>query len=257
MYVSAMTSSLPDTPARAIEVAAGLGFGSVDVPPFLTDEACEKLSAHRLRVGCVALEQGRPTGIDLADALSTTRRRSVEYFRGALSAARILESPAGYVTPPTATDGETRRRWSESLLQLAAHAQAEDMRIGVEHFPRRLVPTAAATLDLLRELGHEHLGLLLDVGHLLISGEDPGDVIRAAGSRLVYVHFDDNDGDGDLHWPLLTGKLTESLIQSTLDALEEIGYVGGVCLELQAKLNDPAGNLACGKEILERFTQFS
>jgi len=253
MHISAMTSSLAATPARAIDVVADLGFQWVDVPPFLTDEARERLSAHRLRVSCVALEQCQPNGLDLADVDAGSRRRAVEYYRSSLGAARSLGSPAGYVTPPKAADDETRKRWSESLLELADHAQSEDLRIGVEHFPGRLLPTADATLDMIRDLGHEQLGLLLDVGHLLISGEEPGEVIRAAGPRLVYVHFDDNDGDRDLHWALLTGKLTETLIKSTFDALGEVGYGGGVCLELQPKLDDPAGNLARGKEILERF----
>ena len=67
---------------------------------------------------------------------------------------------------------------------------------------------AAAMLAWLRQSAHPNLGLLLDVGHCLIAGEDAGAAARAAGPLLAHVHLDDNDGVGDLHWPLLSGQLT-------------------------------------------------
>ena len=78
--------------------------------------------------------------------------------------------------------------------------------IGVEHFPGKALPTAAGTLEYLSRLNHPNLYLLLDTGHLQMSKEDPAAVIAAAGDRLGYVHLDDNDGEADLHWPLLDGR---------------------------------------------------
>ena len=59
------------------------------------------------------------------------------------------------------------------------------------------MPTAAATLAWLSKVDHDNLFLLLDLGHCLISDEDPTQVIAQAGRRLGYVHLDDNDGAGE------------------------------------------------------------
>ena len=100
----------------------------------------------------------------------------------------------------------------------------------------------------LERVGHGNLALLLDVGHCLISREDPADVIGRACPRLGYVHLDDNDGAGDLHWPLLTGRLTERVLQATLAALAASGYRGALALELHPENPDPVGALGSGWE---------
>ena len=43
----------------------------------------------------------------------------------------------------------------------------------IEHFPNRLLATAQITLDYIEELKHGALALLVDVGHCLISRDDP------------------------------------------------------------------------------------
>ena len=97
--------------------------------------------------------------------------------------------------------------------------------------------------------------LLIDVGHCLISREDPAKLIRAAGSRLGYIHFDDNDGQDDLHWPLLTGVCTEAVLRDTTSTLAECGYQRTLCLELNSELPEPLENLTSGNELLAKLTR--
>ena len=85
---------------------------------------------------------------------------------------------------------------------------------------------------------------MVDVGHCLISNEEPADVIRAAGAQLGYIHFDDNDGREDLHWALLNGCLTEAQIAASIEALREIGYQRPLCLELNPTPHSAAN--CCG-----------
>jgi sugar phosphate isomerase/epimerase len=94
--------------------------------------------------------------------------------------------------------------------------------------------------------------LLLDVGHCLNSGEAAAAVVRRAGDRLGYVHLDDNDGAGDLHWPLLTGRLTSQQLADTMTALRTIGYRGALSLELNPMNPEPAEALRDGKRIVEQ-----
>jgi sugar phosphate isomerase/epimerase len=95
--------------------------------------------------------------------------------------------------------------------------------------------------------------LLLDVGHCLIAGEDAAAAARDAGPLLGYVHLDDNDGAGDLHWPLLTGRLTEARLAGLAAALRETGYRGGLSLELKAPPTGRGEALRRSKEIAERI----
>src|SRR5205085_4210790 len=100
-------------------------------------------------------------------------------------------------------------RFAEGCALLADHAAAQMIRLCVEAFPGRALPGVATTLDWLKQVGHPNLALLLDVGHCLISREEPSRAVAQAGAFIGYVHFDDNDGVNDVHWPLLTGRLTE------------------------------------------------
>jgi sugar phosphate isomerase/epimerase len=102
-------------------------------------------------------------------------------------------------------------------------------------------------------LANPDLFLLLDVGHCLITGEDAASIIEQAGDRLGYVHFDDNDGVSDLHWPLLTGRLTEKSMRRILAALSAANYHGALALELNPQNADPIGALRDGKAIVERL----
>ena len=253
MKVSALTSSLPADLPEAVEQLAALGFGWIDVPPTAASGAARHLiDRHGLNISCVGLERDMPEPHDLASANAQERARAVSYFKGALERTADLGSSLGYLTPPRETDDATRERWCDSLVELGNSAARHNVQVCIEHFPGRLVPTVQSTLKLLDELDHGQLMLLIDVGHCLISKEEPADAIRSASERLAYVHFDDNDGQKDLHWGLLAGVLTEAQIKASIQALQDIGYDRMLCLEFLAT-PDSVTNLRQGKALLERY----
>ena len=250
--VAALTSSLPADLPEAISQIAELGFEMIDVPPAAAEgDARERLQTCGLPVSCVALERGQPSGLDLAAEDDEARARAVGYYRRTIEQTAMLDCGLAYLTPPTRTDDQTRRCWTDSILLLADHAEVNRVQLCIEHFPVRLLPTAAITLEFIRQLGHASLSLLLDVGHCLISNEEAATVIVDAADSLGYVHFDDNDGREDLHWALLDGKLTEDQIRRAIEALRQTGYDAAVCLELNSNLDQPIENLRRGKTILE------
>lgn len=124
------------------------------------------------------------------------------------------------------------------------------VRLCLEHIPGRSLPTVAKTLAWLEKTD---LALLLDIGHCLISEEDPVEAIVQAGGRLGYVHLDDNDSVGDLHWPLLTGRLTADMLTAFFAKLKHLGYKGAVSLELNPTNPDPLQALRDGKQLVERL----
>jgi sugar phosphate isomerase/epimerase len=87
----------------------------------------------------------------------------------------------------------------------------------------------------------------------LISSEDCAEVVARAGARLGYVHFDDNDGVGDLHWPLLTGRLTRATLLGFLRALRKHHYRSNAALELSPQNPDPIQALRQSKQDIEEL----
>ena len=93
-----------------------------------------------------------------------------------------------------------------------------------------VMATMARYDELLERLSAPHFRLTLDLGHLHCQGETPvADYIRRYGARLANIHLEDMRrgvhehlmfGEGEMEFPPL------------FDALREVGYAGGVYVEL-------------------------
>ena len=185
-----------------------------------------------------------------ADALHSEDPRSVEAALGVVSRSCeqgvSLGATIAYIVPGQDGSEAALSKYGEALVKAAECAKTAGSRLCVEHFPGLSLPTALGTLKFLEAIGHPNLYLLLDLGHLQISNEDPVEVIECAGERLGYVHLDDNDGKGDLHLPLLQGIMQQADLERTVAALHSVGYEDAVSLELSPKLTDPLQSLAEG-----------
>jgi sugar phosphate isomerase/epimerase len=233
---------------------AGAGFRWIDVRP---DGLAEKPGRERardlgLRVSCVAASFGMPEGAALDSPDAGLVSQALTHTERALTHGAGLGATAAYVVPGPDGGREALSRYAGSLAFAADRAQMHGLKLCIEHFPGRALPTVAATLDFLKEVGHPNLYLLFDIGHAQMSGEDAGEAIRSAGSRLGYVHLDDNDGVGDLHLSLTDGVLTEAGLQMAFEALMEAGYDGAVSLELSPRLPDPMEDLKRSREIVRK-----
>jgi len=253
--LSVLLTSLPlDFPA-AVETTARLGFTHVDVVALVDrpDAHREALAEAGVLVACASLGRDLPEGVSL-DALSvTSRRTAVELAKRQINDAAQLGATTAYLIPPSDDRGACLTAFAEVCCLLADHAASRMMKVCLEPIPGRFVSDSAQALAFLDEAGHSNLGLLLDVGHCQISGEESAEVVRRAGSRLTYVHLDDNDGQNDLHWPLLRGRLTEATLIALGQALRECGYTGAVALELKPDYADALAALQESKEIAERL----
>jgi len=97
----------------------------------------------------------------------------------------LLASLEGYV--PATLAAETH-----AIFIVSTHGEGEApdpaqpffQQLCVEHFPGSALPTAARTLDWLRANELDQLSLLLDLGHSLISRENPCVVVDQAGALV-------------------------------------------------------------------------
>ena len=192
-----------------------------------------------------------------ADTLHSEKPRSVAAALDVVSRScdlgRSMGAAVAYVVPGPDSGKAALAEYGGTLVKAAEIAQTAGSRLCVEHFPGLSLPTALDTLKFLDAIDHPNLYLLLDLGHLQISKEDPIEVIERAGARLGYVHLDDNDGKGDLHLPLLHGVMKEEDLRRTVAALGSVGYEDAVSLELSPKLTDPLQALEEGYELVARL----
>lgn len=254
IHLSVLLTSLPGDFGGAVRQAAQLGFGHVDVVA-VSERAprdLEVLAETGLLVSCAALGRGLPEGHALDAPGVATRRAVLEVLKRQVGDAARLGATRAYLVPGTDPTPEGLARFGEVCCLLADFAGRGMVSVCIEPMPGRALATAAGTLAWLKALGHPQLRLLLDVGHCLISGEDPAQAARQAGPLLGYVHLDDNDGVRDLHWPLLTGRLTEAVLGEFLTVLGQMGYTGALALELHPGNPNPIEALRQSKEWVDR-----
>ncbi len=251
MYLSCCVWALTANPEEVLSDMRSLGFRRIDIrPDFLMEGNAHSLQEkYALGVSSVAASFGVPEDAALESTDAHARRRGLAHIEGVVKQCAALGGKVVYLVPGKDDSPATLSRYADSLGQAAEDAAKHGVRLCIEHFPGTALPTASATLDFIDTIDHPNLGLLFDIGHVQMSGEDPAEIIRAAGSRLDYVHLDDNDGHGDLHWALLDGVLTTESLRETFSALQEIGYNGAVSLELSPLLDDPYNALERSRQI--------
>ena len=238
--ISCCTWALEGPVNETLVQLAEIGLASVDVRPSTLREAEARALVRNLglEVGCVALSHEMPEGATLDSVEAGPVEAAMAHLFAGLDQAANLGASHAYVVPDAPVDGDSLERCAAVLPGLADYARAAGARLCVEHFPGTALPTVAATLDFLDRLGHDNLYLLFDIGHAQMSGEDPAEVLPAAGPRLGYVHLDDNDGAGDLHLALTDGVQTRESLASLFETLDRVGYDGPVSLEMSPNLPD-------------------
>lgn len=248
--------ALSGSEAETLQYLHGLGLRAMDVRPggLHSAAALAQRDALGLEVCCVAASHELPEGA----ALDSTDDRAVAsarlHIEDAITHAASLGAGFAYIVPDAPVDDRSLHRYANLLPQLADHGARHGVRLGIEHFPGTAMPTVASTLAFLQRVQHPNLYLLFDIGHAQMSNEDPRAALEAAGSRLGYVHLDDNDGVEDLHLALTDGVQTRASLENLFAVLDDVGYAGPVSLEMKNDLPDPADAIRRSYEILRELT---
>ncbi len=107
---------------------------------------------------------------------------------------------------------------------------------GADRYPLLTAAQAIAVIDrVAAETGQRNLGLLADLYHLAVNGDDVDAAIAQFASRAAHVQIADAPGRNEPG----TGNLP---LQRQLDALQDAGYAGWVGLEY--KPSDPTDSAA-------------
>lgn len=167
------------------------------------------------------------------------RKDSVRYLSGAIDNAVKLGAPYVSLCPGMALKGENLKvAWAQlrkSFTELVRYVEDKPVTLIIEpanRFETNLILTAIDALRMINEIGSGKLGILLDIGHMNLNGEDFKETIETI-ARLenvpFHIHIDDNYGDADAHLIPGEGGIDFS---SLARALKVIDYQGFISAEL-------------------------
>lgn len=245
-------------PLDALRLVSGLGYEGLaltpdvgQLDPLRLDPAeVEDLRAWADEEGvALAVETGARFVLDarrkhrpnLMDPEPAARERRVDLYRRCLDLAAELGAPVLSLWSGAAEDGRTLERdgdgrgldrLASGLVPVLEHARAVGVQVGFEPEPGMFVECPGGYLRLVEHMGAaaDELGLTLDVGHLLVTGDLPVDEqIRRLAPRLVHVHLDDIADGVHEHRMFGEGDLD---LRATLAALAEVGFEGMAAVEL-------------------------
>lgn len=178
---------------------------------------------------------------NLLDGSAEGRERRVDFYKRCLDLGARLDSKVMSLWAGAAEGGETLERNGEGplldrliqgLLPVLAHAREVGVQVAFEPEPGMFIERPSGYLALCEAMGSDsdELGLTLDVGHLLVTGDLPvEEQIHALAPRLVHVHLDDIAGGVHDHRMFGEGELD---LPATLRALTEVGFEGMAAVEL-------------------------
>jgi xylose isomerase len=118
-----------------------------------------------------------------------------------------------------------------------------DVRICIEYKTKEprshlLVDTAARTMWLINKINRSNVGVLLDVGHSFLAGENVAmsAVLLQREGLLDLLHFNDNYGEWD--WDMIPGSLRFWELLELIFWLKETGYTGWNSIDINAARSD-------------------
>jgi len=172
----------------------------------------------------------------LSSPLESICNDSVLYMMDCVDNAELIGAEAVLVVPSNnlfgQTPSEARKIFIRNLAKLCEYADLKGIRLSIEVLNPKLssfVYEAKQSVEIIREIGADNLGVTLDTGHLNLSGEDAESALDNVGELLWHVHINDNDakeqqnavpGDGNFDFARFKHLLNKH------------GYTGFLSLEL-------------------------
>lgn len=175
----------------------------------------------------------RPT---LLEELAHERERRIDFLRRSIDFAHAVGAHVVSLWSGAAPEGASAeacwQRLRTGLVRVLDHARPAEVTIALEPEPGMFVDRPDGYLELCRRMGPlgSELGLCLDVGHLLVTGDVPvAQKVRELAPFLRHVHLDDIAGGVHEHVMFGRGDLD---LAATMKALVDCGYSGVAAVEL-------------------------
>lgn len=255
MKFAVFTDSTPDwAPAEAAKILADQGWHGIEwriVDPVESSGAPSFWAGNRATWPLTGLEDHldeirtvtRAAGLEMPALGGYVRPDQREDAERMLAAAAALDAGQVRFLGVDVGDGQTYREafaaYHEDWEWLEERARAHGVRALLELHHGSLTPSASAARRLVDGLDPQYVGVLHDIGNLVIEGwEDHS--LEALGEYLAHVHVKNVafqlagvESSGTLRWepnwvPLREGR---AHLPQFFEALAQIGYDGWVTVE--------------------------
>ena len=189
----------------------------------------------------------------------TERERRLDFLRRATDIAADLGSTAVSFwsgKPDDEADYDTHlERLTNGVIEICGHAILKRVSLAVEPEPGMFIDTMSRFENLkqavdARAAGNQAFGLTIDVGHLHCQGETPiAQYLKDWKPLVRNIHIEDMRRG--VHDHLMFGE-GEMDFPPILHALKEIGYAGGVYVELSRHSHDAVETARRSLEFLRK-----
>jgi 5-keto-L-gluconate epimerase len=236
--VALLSGTLVEKFEKAAQYGAQ-GIEFITVQPKSLDSAMirSQLAAYQLQASAVASGGlAFSAGLTLLNPdplrASQARNRLTQLIEFAAAIGAPLVTIGSFRGKVASIGSQARDLLCQVLYQAAQLASKHDVRLVIEPLNRYetdLICNAREALDFIQQVGHSHIGLLLDTYHMNIeesSWSGPIEAAAAAG-KLWHVHLGDNN-----RLPPGSGMINFSAI---LTLLKNSGYTGFLSAELLAR----------------------
>jgi L-ribulose-5-phosphate 3-epimerase len=201
---------------------------------------------ERLRLRCV-VETGARFLLDprhkhqptLISPTAEERQKRLDFLSQAVVIAHDLGADAVSFWSGAAVDDAPSEVLDARLLAgcraLLGVAGEHRVRLAFEPEPGMFIDTQAAFARLDKQIGDPLFGLTMDLGHVHCQGESIREELRRGADRLFNVHIEDMRRGVHEHLMFGDGEID---FVPVLRTLKEIGYTGGVHVELSRHSHD-------------------
>jgi sugar phosphate isomerase/epimerase len=179
------------------------------------------------------------------------RRSAIEMTKDAAKVARILG--CNEVVVWSAYDGydypfqvNYQEKWEQIVEAFRECCDAyPDIRWSLEFKPTDentrffTVPSTGAAMLLVKEIDRPNMGLTLDVGHMLMAGENPGQSISMVGDKLFGIQLNDGYTRLASEDGMMFGSVHPSLALEAMYQLRQINFQGHFYFDTFPQRTDP------------------
>ena len=232
---------------------AGWGYDGVELAirdPKLVDvdELDRVISAYELEVPAIGTGQAwGEEGLSFTSDDPAVRKAAIKRIKSHIPLAKhfdavIILGLIRGITPEGQTHEQSKRYLVHALQECASEAASHNVKYALEPLNRYetdLIHTVADGLDLIKQVGAENFGLLLDTFHMNIEEPVEEESIRTCGDRIFHFHVADSN-----RWYPGAGHLD---FKSILSVLVSTGYQGYISGEFMPK---PDGDTSANRSIV-------
>jgi sugar phosphate isomerase/epimerase len=237
---------------RVCRFVAQAGYQGIEIAPFTFAPSVEEVSPEQRRVIRKTAEDAgleivglhwllaSPKGLHIHAKDAALRERTVEYLRALVRFAGDIGARVMIFGSPAQRrleDGDRQGAWArtqDSYREVLPLLEERNVLLCQESLPAPesdFIMTAAEAAQMVRELGHPHFRLMLDVKSMCAEDRPPSEIIREFAPLVEHFHANDANRRGP--------GFGETDFRPIAGALREAGYQGYVSVEVFDYTPDP------------------